>query len=145
MVVPDHLNLFGPHQVTINPFNFVPPTIYGWVGTGSSESSKFFGFTKGYAPCVMARMAVTWAPFGCSIALVQFQTGQVSAPEVIYEKQNNATTPVNDSIEFTSYMNRWIGERVDRHLGFQIKGDGQTGMNLWGVRMEMEYEIGGRR
>lgn len=147
MVVSDHTNLFGPFQVSTNEapgtFILIPTTSFNWIGVGASESSKYFGFSRGYAPVVMARLAVTWIPRGATIAIVKIPDGGTTTN--VYEKQNSATTPVNDNIEFTGLMNAWIGQRVDQHIGFQMKGDGTSAVNLYGVRLEIEYEIGGRR
>ena len=139
MVVSDHVQLFGPCQQA--PYNFVPTTSYAWIGTGASASSKLFNFSKGYAPCVGARLAVTWQPYGCSIALVAFSTGQ-STPDVIKELTDPYSGWTNKEIEFTSYMSILAGSRVDKQIGFQIRGDGTTGMNLVEVRLELEFEVG---
>lgn len=142
MVVSDHVPLFGPCPQA--PYNYVPPATYGWLGTGASASSKLFNFSKGYAPCVGARLSFTWQPFGCTIALVTFTPGQAT-PDIIKELKDTDAVWTSKEIEFTSYMGILAGSRVDKYIGYQIKGDGITGMNLTEVRMELEFEIGGCR
>jgi hypothetical protein len=140
--IPLVFNLFGPVQ-NEGALVQVPSPEWKWPGTALSASTTRMRFDLDYAAVTFARWVVVWVPgaHASQLRLVNTDDGPKNISEMGVIGGRDITTPVAEDCVITDQLNALRGNHVQKHIGFQIKGDGVTPIKLFESRLEINFAV----
>lgn len=140
--IPTVVNLFGPAQTPQSVLNGVTaaPQFVGMALTGSTH---WFKFSQNMRPVVDARLLVVWASRNVSnyIRIIHFDNGPANIVEIGRIYGNGSMNPSGQALDFTQNFNNLVTQGIDKHIGFQIGGDGVNQWTLYEVQLELNFDI----
>jgi hypothetical protein len=142
LALPVTYQLFGPIQADGKEENSYGTT-YVFIGDALTASTKWFPFSKGFPLVESAIWKHIWTPNDGKtyVRLVHMDNGPANVTPIVEIQSNGSTSPVVETVDFTSAMNELILARVDKHLGFQVKDDGSSSSSIYESRLEIVFRI----
>lgn len=144
VTIPLRMNLYGPAQAdgalreTINPG-------WNWVGSALTPSTKTLRFGQGYPKIAHARALVIWlAPTTNYYAGIFWfdRFGSAQNMRLLdYKPSEGSQNPRIVSFDLTTILQDISNVGENGVIAFKIWGDGVTQMQLYEVRVEIEFEI----
>lgn len=139
--VPFNIQLFGPAHAAdaVSDVASSPK----WIGSVLSNSTYWLEMSHGLAELAKARFTVFWTPRNTAnyVRLVHADNGPSNIVEIARIQSNGLMTPTGQAVDVTAAMNALIAAGVDKHIGFQVGGDGVNQWTMNNVRLEMIFKV----
>ena len=118
---------------------------YVFIGDALTPSTKWFPFSRGFPRVESAIWKHTWTPNDANtyVRLVHMDNGPDNITQIGEIQSNGSTSPVVETLDFTSVMNELIVAKVDKHLGFQVRDNGSSSSSIYESRLEIVFRIPG--
>lgn len=142
VAIPMTFNLFGPVQFEGANKGYTRPE-WSFIGSALSSSTKLLWLSHGF-PCVAnARWLVIWNPGSSNnkIRLISFDSGPSNITEIGVINGKDVNTPLAQAILIKDHLNDLVDNRINKHIGFQVSGDG-TGYIIYESRVEIVFDEG---